>query len=91
MLLSGAIPFDGKDEKSIKAAILKGDLKFPHKDWRNISTEAQDFIKGLLTHHEADRMSAEEALNHPFITQNSIEKPVSEDSVAITLNHLKNF
>lgn len=58
MLLSGAIPFDGRNEKAIKDEIVKGNLKFNVKEWRYISLEAQDFIKRLLTHNEADRMTA---------------------------------
>jgi len=44
-LLSGKTPFDGKNIKKINQNILFKELKFPDRQWKNISENAKDFIK----------------------------------------------
>jgi calcium-dependent protein kinase len=58
----------GSDEKSIKAKILHSKLNFPTKDFRNVSHEAIEFIKLLLSYDPMQRPSAEEALNNIWLS-----------------------
>ena len=44
-MLCGHPPFCGNDENTIKSKILHSKLTFPTKDFKNISTEAIDFLK----------------------------------------------
>lgn len=38
--------------------------------WKGLSEEARDFVQRLLTRSVKERMSAEEALAHPWMTKN---------------------
>ena len=49
-MLCGHPPFYGGDESEIKAKILHSRLTFPPKDFKNISSEAIEFLKLLLTY-----------------------------------------
>lgn len=50
-------------------AILAADYSFtPLEYWKGISLQARDFIKRCLTVDPNNRMSAHEALSHPWIT-----------------------
>lgn len=42
---------------------MKGD------DWNKVSDEAKDLVKKMLTYKYEDRISAEEALKHPWFKQ----------------------
>ena len=66
-MLCGHPPFMGSDEKNIRSKILHSKLSFPTKDFKNISTEAIDFIKTLLNYDPNFRPSAEEALNNIWL------------------------
>ena len=46
-------------------------MLFLAEQWQNVSVEARDFIDLLLEANVEDRMSAYEALNHPWIVDNS--------------------
>lgn len=67
ILLSGVPPFAAKTDKEIYELILKGAIPFPEKKWKNISTAAKDLIQKMLTSDPVARISAKEALNHPWI------------------------
>ena len=67
-MLCGHPPFMGSDEKSIKSKILHSKLSFPTKDFCNVSSEAIDFIKSLLSYDPMQRPSAEEALNNCWLS-----------------------
>ena len=70
-MLCGHPPFCGKDENEIKAKILHSKLIFPKKDFKNISIEAIDYIKSLLTYDQKTRPSAEEALHNFWLINES--------------------
>jgi len=55
----------------IKAKILHSKLNFPVKDFKNISHEAIEFIKSLLTYNPEKRPSAEEALQNVWLKNDS--------------------
>jgi len=67
VLLCGYPPFNGRENEDIHRAILNGWYCFPSKDWSGTSREALDFIRKLLDMDTSKRMTAEQALNHPWI------------------------
>ena len=69
VLLSGSPPFDGPDDNAIMDKVKVGKYSFNGKEWNNISPEAKSLIKLMLTYDPKDRMSAEEALRHPWIVK----------------------
>eukprot|EP00931_Biecheleriopsis_adriatica_P022025 TRINITY_DN14257_c0_g1_i1.p1 TRINITY_DN14257_c0_g1~~TRINITY_DN14257_c0_g1_i1.p1 ORF type:complete len:578 (+),score=123.03 TRINITY_DN14257_c0_g1_i1:164-1897(+) len=67
ILLFGYMPFHAKDEKQIVRLILSGSYKVKPDHWKRISSEGQDFVRKLLVVNPDDRMTAEQALSHPWI------------------------
>ncbi len=70
ILISGYFPFEGETEKEIEDNILKYNLSFDYPEFENVSSEALDLIKKLMIYDPNNRISAMEALNHPFFTEN---------------------
>jgi calcium/calmodulin-dependent protein kinase I len=67
-LLCGYTPFDRDSNIEEMQAILVADYSFtPIEYWRNVSTTAREFIKRCLTIDPHARMTAHEALQHPWI------------------------
>jgi len=67
-LLCGYTPFDRDSDFEEMQAILKADYSFtPVEYWRGVSDAAKDFIRRCLTIDPAKRMTAHEALQHPFV------------------------
>ncbi|KAL3823448.1 hypothetical protein ACHAXA_010208 [Cyclostephanos tholiformis] len=73
VLLCGYPPFNGSDRKGIYNSVLAGRYRFPSKDWNGISREAMDFVRRLLEVDTTKRMTAEEALVHPWIRRTDID------------------
>lgn len=67
ILISGRPPFDGNDDREIVKSVKIGNYSMSGSEWKNISREAVDLIKKMLTYDANHRISAEEALNHPWI------------------------
>jgi calcium/calmodulin-dependent protein kinase I len=47
---------------------------FHERYWRNISTEAKDFIRALLTLDDKKRLTATEAMKHQWMTSSDINE-----------------
>lgn len=73
ILLSGEPPFN--DPRADNDAIMKkvevGKYDIDHGVWKSISPEAKDLVKKLLTYDASERISAEDALKHKWISDNS--------------------
>ena len=67
VMLSGEPPFYGEDDDEIYNKILTEEVQFNQKEWENISDEAKDLVKKLLTKDYKSRLSAVDALAHPWI------------------------
>ncbi|KAB5542680.1 kinase-like domain-containing protein [Coniochaeta sp. 2T2.1] len=67
-LLCGYTPFDRDSDFEEMQAILNADYNFtPVEYWRGVSDSAKDFIRRCLTVDPGKRMTAHEALQHPFV------------------------
>ena len=68
-LLCGYTPFDRDSDFEEMQAILNADYSFqPVEYWRSVSSHAKDFITRCLTIDDKKRITAHEALQHPFVT-----------------------
>ena len=67
VMLSGEPPFYGENDNEIYAQILNTEVSFNQKIWEDISDEAKDLIQKLLNKNHRNRLSAVEALQHPWI------------------------
>ncbi|KAL0535916.1 hypothetical protein IC582_024845 [Cucumis melo] len=72
ILLCGSRPFWARSESGIFKAVLKADPIFDEPPWPSLSSEAKDFVKRLLVKDPRKRMSAAQALSHPWI-KNSMD------------------
>ncbi|KAI8338004.1 kinase-like domain-containing protein [Chlamydoabsidia padenii] len=68
ILLVGYTPFYGADQAELFSCIIKGEYSFDEEYWGDISDSAKNFIDGLLTYDPDQRLTAEQALEHPWIT-----------------------
>ncbi len=68
ILLCGNVPFNGRDEREITQKIKLGKFDLNRKPFDNISEEAKDLIKQCLEMNVNKRISAKEALEHPWFT-----------------------
>jgi calcium/calmodulin-dependent protein kinase I len=67
-LLCGYTPFDRDSNLEEMQAILAADYSFtPLEYWRGVSQEARNFISSCLTVNPKSRMTAHEALQHPWV------------------------
>ena len=66
-LLSGDKPFWGSSPKEIAREVAKGDYSFDAPAWKSVSPRAKDFIKKLLVTDPKARLTAQQALAHPWV------------------------
>lgn len=68
-LLSGKLPFPISPESTMFDCIEKGAFFFSFKDWKGVSKEAKDLISNMIKVSPNERISVEEALQHPWFTK----------------------
>ena len=67
-LLGGYRPFDDPDKEQLFRKIVAGKITFDDdKYWKHISADAKNFIAMLITVIPKDRLTAQEALLHPWL------------------------
>jgi serine/threonine protein kinase len=67
IMLSGTPPFNGNTDDDIHTSILRGVMNWDPKDWSGISCEAIDFIQRVLQVDPKQRLTARQALQHPWM------------------------
>ncbi|CAD8065720.1 unnamed protein product [Paramecium sonneborni] len=70
-LLSGFLPFDAPFPEDIIKNILDSNYDLSDSFWQKISETAKDLITKLLNKDPDERISLDEALNHPWIKNRS--------------------
>lgn len=84
-LLCGYTPFDRDSSAEEMQAILACDYSFePEEYWQDVSMEARDFISMCLQIDVAKRISAEECLNHKFLSERLKEERKSQKGIKET-------
>ncbi|XP_006899237.1 PREDICTED: calcium/calmodulin-dependent protein kinase type II subunit delta-like [Elephantulus edwardii] len=71
ILLLGYPPFWDEDQHRLYQQIKAGAYDFPSPEWDRLTPEAKDLINKILTINPAKRITASEALKHPWICQRS--------------------
>ena len=74
MFIVGHAPFDGVDDDEITDNIQKGVYRKDDKRWKKASKEVKDLIQKLLVYQPKKRLTALQALKHPWfkITDSNI-------------------
>ncbi|XP_027179305.1 calcium-dependent protein kinase 18-like [Coffea eugenioides] len=69
ILLCGRRPFWDKTEDGIFKEVLRNKPDFRRKPWPSISNSARDFVKKLLVKDPRARLTAAQALSHPWVRE----------------------
>ncbi|CAG2161698.1 unnamed protein product [Oppiella nova] len=67
VLLSGLSPFAGENDIETLKNVKACDWDFDEEKFRDVSNEAKDFIRHLLTRNKDKRMTAHECLEHDWL------------------------
>ena len=70
ILLSARPPFGGEDDNHIMKRVADGKYDIESPPFNKLSKNCLDLIKRLLTMDPNVRISAEQALNHPWFKDN---------------------
>ncbi|KAE8779285.1 calcium-dependent protein kinase 26-like [Hordeum vulgare] len=90
ILLSGVPPFwDAESEQGIFEQVLKGELDFTTEPWPSISDSAKDLVRKMLIRDPKKRLTAHEALCHPWVCVDGVAPDKPLDSAV--LSRLKQF
>jgi len=68
VLLCGRLPFKGHNDVSTLQKVVQGKFSFPSDHFSNVSEAAKGVIKRLLVKDRMKRMTSEQALKNPWIT-----------------------
>ncbi|CAG9322022.1 unnamed protein product [Blepharisma stoltei] len=90
ILLSGQPPFEGRNDTEILGKVKIGKFDMESDPWPRISSEAKNFISRLLCPND-ERLSASQAIQHPWITQRAYRTLPSSDIIQEVLLKLNNF
>ncbi|XP_025016039.1 calcium/calmodulin-dependent protein kinase type II alpha chain isoform X2 [Tetranychus urticae] len=89
ILLVGYPPFWDEDQHRLYAQIKAGAYDYPSPEWDTVTPEAKNLINSMLTINPDKRITAAEALKHPWICQR--ERVASTLHRQETVDCLKKF
>jgi len=90
ILLCGYPPFYGDDNSEILAMVQKGIFDFDGEEWDDVSNDAKDLIKKLITRPEK-RLTAEEALKHKWVRALTRKKQDKKILKKLNVKNMKSF
>jgi calcium-dependent protein kinase len=93
ILLTSRPPFSGDTDQEIVQKIKIGHYDMTQSPWNKISTEGKNLVISLLQRDPTKRISAEEALNHPFFKNQKTKEKLNElkNNKMDYINNLKNY
>lgn len=65
IMVTGSPPFNGNDDRAIMKAVSKGEYSWPRN--LKVSDSLKDLVSKLLTMQPDKRMTAIQALDHPWL------------------------
>ena len=90
LMLSGSLPFSGKDEHEIAKNVVYSKVNFEKKPiWKEISNEAKDFITKLLEKDLKKRIEMKEALEHPWFKKFHLQNEINENNTTVNKSFKK--
>ncbi|KAK7290768.1 hypothetical protein RIF29_05438 [Crotalaria pallida] len=81
ILLCGSRPFWARTESGIFRAVLKADPSFDEGPWPSLSADAIDFVKRLLNKDYRKRLTAVQALSHPWLANHCDDMRIPFDMI----------
>lgn len=79
-MLGGYPPFRDANRQKLFQKIRQGMYKFHEKKWGDVSDDAKDLIRLLLTVNPAKRVTAKEALQHRWMIGNDTKEESKEEA-----------
>jgi calcium/calmodulin-dependent protein kinase I len=67
IMLSGKMPFYGRDDNECLHRIARGEYSFPDREWSSISEAGKSIVKALLQVDPVKRLTADSALQHKWL------------------------
>ncbi|KAL7531107.1 hypothetical protein ACHAXR_005810 [Thalassiosira sp. AJA248-18] len=89
ILLGGYPPFIEQNQRELFRKIRKGQYEFHEEYWGSVSADAKDMISCLLTVQPAKRLSAKEALQHKWMTQD--DSVLAGQDLGTNLSELRKY
>ncbi len=88
-ILSGGVPFTGKDHRDLFKSIIAGKFNFDSENWKGVSGDAKDLISKLLITDPSQRFSATDSLNHSWIRADG--RMLRRNALISTSQRMKTF
>lgn len=81
VMLSGRMPFFGKDDVECLRRTANGAYSFPDREWKNVSADAKSLVRALLQIRPELRLTAKGALQHKWLSlpQHLSSTPLQND------------
>lgn len=86
LLLSGQPPFLGSTSREVASKILNDKIDMKSLDWRRVSKHAKDLLHKLLERDVQKRITAAEALEHPWFKKIRSLHPVEPVNRSVIQN-----
>ncbi|XP_075936977.1 serine/threonine-protein kinase H1-like [Anarhichas minor] len=67
VVLSGSMPFEDDSRTRLYRSIVRGKYSFHGDPWPSVSNLAKDFVQRLLPLDPAARLTADQAIRHPWV------------------------
>lgn len=71
--------------------VMNEEIDYESKQWTNITSEGKELISKLLVKDPKKRMTAEQAIKHPWILNHVKRKVLVPNFLLETLDRLKEF
>lgn len=84
MMMVGYPPFYDADRDTLKEKIIEGRIDFSGKSWSKISETGKQFVKALLNVDVNKRLTAREALQHPWLSEVDTKIPQEIDKSVVS-------
>ena len=91
ILLCGYPPFNGETDDEIYLEVLKGKFEFPEEDWSEVSDEAKNLIKKMLTKDVNKRISALDSMQDPWFKKFEEKETYDKKLAKNVLKNMKKF
>ena len=94
MFIVGHAPFDGCDDDEITLNIHRGVYKKNDRRWLKASKEVKDLIQKLLIYRPSQRLTAIQALNHPWFKiadSNKLYDNISKNDIIKCIKNLLTY
>jgi serine/threonine protein kinase len=89
ILLAGYAPFYDEDQKKLFEKIKKGKFHFHEDYWSRMSPDAIDLIKKMMTVDQKKRWTADQLLEHKWITAS--DSVLGSKDISSTIQELRKY